>query len=152
MKKRNVKGYTLIELIISMAIISILISIIAVITNSFYKSYRISYINNERLEEKNYIISQFNNIVDYANEKAIKITIENNQSLDEWSIKLENKVIFSYKKVNSSFYNINNELIKKFNRIIDIKISYYSGNSILVEIYFDNNEKEILIKNIINNS
>ena len=52
-KYSNDKGYTLIELVVSIAIIAILLSMIAVITNSFYKSYRASYAENKRVEEKN---------------------------------------------------------------------------------------------------
>ena len=51
-KYSNDKGYTLIELVVSIAIIAILLSMIAVITNSFYKSYRASYAKNKRVEEK----------------------------------------------------------------------------------------------------
>ena len=65
-KYLNNKGYTLIELVVSIAIIAILLSMIAVITNSFYKSYRLSYAENERLEEKKYIITQFENIIENA--------------------------------------------------------------------------------------
>lgn len=55
-KYLNNKGYTLIELVVSIAIIAILLSMIAAITNSFYKSYRLSYAENERLEEKNILL------------------------------------------------------------------------------------------------
>ena len=47
-------------------------------------------------------------------------------------------------------YNANNSLIKKFKRIKNIKINQYTQSGIIIEIYLDNNEKETLIKNIIN--
>ena len=137
-KYLNNKGYTLIELVVSIAIIAILLSMIAVITNSFYKSYRLSYAENERLEEKKYIITQFENI------------IENDISLTKWSLRLDNEIIFSYDQTSSSMYNANDSLIKKFKRIKNIKINQYTQSGIIIEIYLDNNEKETLIKNIIN--
>ena len=137
-KYLNNKGYTLIELVVSIAIIAILLSMIAAITNSFYKSYRLSYAENERLEEKKYIITQFENI------------IENDISLTKWSLRLDNKIIFSYDQTSSSMYNANDSLIKKFKRIKNIKINQYTQSGIIIEIYLDNNEKETLIKNIIN--
>lgn len=149
-KYLNNKGYTLIELVVSIAIIAILLSMIAVITNSFYKSYRLSYAENERLEEKKYIITQFENIIENANQNAKKVIIENDISLTKWSLRLDNKIIFSYDQTSSSMYNANDSLIKKFKRIKNIKINQYTQSGIIIEIYLDNNEKETLIKNIIN--
>ena len=146
----NNKGYTLIELVVSIAIIAILLSMIAAITNSFYKSYRLSYAENERLEEKKYIITQFENIIENANQNAKKVIIENDISLTKWSLRLDNKIIFSYDQTSSSMYNANDSLIKKFKRIKNIKINQYTQSGIIIEIYLDNNEKETLIKNIIN--
>lgn len=146
-KYLNNKGYTLIELVVSIAIIAILLSMIAVITNSFYKSYRLSYAENERLEEKKYIITQFENIIENANQNAKKVIIENDISLTKWSLRLDNEIIFSYDQTSSSMYNA---LIKKFKRIKNIKINQYTQSGIIIEIYLDNNEKETLIKNIIN--
>ena len=94
-KYLNNKGYTLIELVVSIAIIAILLSMIAAITNSFYKSYRLSYAENERLEEKKYIITQFENIIENANQNAKKVIIENDISLTKWSLRLDNQRIFS---------------------------------------------------------
>lgn len=149
-KYLNNKGYTLIELVVSIAIIAILLSMIAVITNSFYKSYRLSYAENERLEEKKYIITQFENIIENANQNAKKVIIENDISLTKWSLRLDNEIIFSYDQTSSSMYNANDSLIKKFKRIKNIKINQYAQSGIIIEIYLDNNEKETLIKNIIN--
>ncbi|MBS5852387.1 MAG: prepilin-type N-terminal cleavage/methylation domain-containing protein [Staphylococcus sp.] len=149
-KYLNNKGYTLIELVVSIAIIAILLSMIAVITNSFYKSYRLSYAENERLEEKKYIITQFENIIENANQNAKKVIIENDISLTKWSLRLDNEIIFSYDQTSSSMYNANDSLIKKFKRIKNIKINQYTQSGIIIEIYLDNNEKETLIKNIIN--
>ncbi len=149
-KYLNNKGYTLIELVVSIAIIAILLSMIAAITNSFYKSYRLSYAENERLEEKKYIITQFENIIENANQNAKKVIIENDISLTKWSLRLDNKIIFSYDQTSSSMYNANDSLIKKFKRIKNIKINQYTQSGIIIEIYLDNNEKETLIKNIIN--
>ena len=149
-RDRNNKGYTLIELVVSIAIIAILLSMIAVITNSFYKSYRLSYAENERLEEKKYIITQFENIIENANQNAKKVIIENDISLTKWSLRLDNEIIFSYDQTSSSMYNANDSLIKKFKRIKNIKINQYTQSGIIIEIYLDNNEKETLIKNIIN--
>ena len=149
-KYLNNKGYTLIELVVSIAIIAILLSMIAVITNSFYKSYRLSYAENERLEEKKYIITQFENMIENANQNAKKVIIENDISLTKWSLSLENEIIFSYDQTSSSMYNANDSLIKKFKRIKNIKINQYTQSGIIIEIYLDNNEKETLIKNIIN--
>ena len=149
-KYLNNKGYTLIELVVSIAIIAILLSMIAVITNSFYKSYRLSYAENERLEEKKYIITQFENIIENANQNAKKVIIENDISLTKWSLRLDNEIIFSYDQTSSSMYNANDSLIKKFKRIKNIKINEYTQSGIIIEIYLDNNEKETLIKNIIN--
>ena len=149
-KNLNNKGYTLIELVVSIAIIAILLSMIAAITNSFYKSYRLSYAENERLEEKKYIITQFENIIENANQNAKKVIIENDISLTKWSLRLDNKIIFSYDQTSSSMYNANDSLIKKFKRIKNIKINQYTQSGIIIEIYLDNNEKETLIKNIIN--
>lgn len=148
-KYLNNKGYTLIELVVSIAIIAILLSMIAVITNSFYKSYRLSYAENERLEEKKYIITQFENIIENANQNAKKVIIENDISLTKWSLRLDNEIIFSYDQTSSSMYNANDSLIKKFKRIKNIKINQYTQSGIIIEIYLDNNEKETLIKNII---
>ena len=149
-KYLNNKGYTLIELVVSIAIIAILLSMIAAITNSFYKSYRLSYAENERLEEKKYIITHFENIIENANQNAKKVIIENDISLTKWSLRLDNKIIFSYDQTSSSMYNANDSLIKKFKRIKNIKINQYTQSGIIIEIYLDNNEKETLIKNIIN--
>lgn len=149
-KYLNNKGYTLIELVVSIAIIAILLSMIAVITNSFYKSYRLSYAENERLEEKKYIITQFENMIENANQNAKKVIIENDISLTKWSLRLDNEIIFSYDQTSSSMYNANDSLIKKFKRIKNIKINQYTQSGIIIEIYLDNNEKETLIKNIIN--
>ena len=149
-KYLNNKGYTLIELVVSIAIIAILLSMIAVITNSFYKSYRLSYAENERLEEKKYIITQFENIIENANQNAKKVIIENDISLTKWSLRLDNEIIFSYDQTSSSMYNANDSLIKKFKRIKNIKINQYTQSGIIIEIYLDNNENETLIKNIIN--
>lgn len=149
-KYLNNKGYTLIELVVSIAIIAILLSMIAAITNSFYKSYRLSYAENERLEEKKYIITQFENIIENANQNAKKVIIENDISLTKWSLRLDNKIIFSYDQTSSSMYSANDSLIKKFKRIKNIKINQYTQSGIIIEIYLDNNEKETLIKNIIN--
>ena len=149
-KYLNNKGYTLIELVVSIAIIAILLSMIAAITNSFYKSYRLSYAENERLEEKKYIITQFENNIENANQNAKKVIIENDISLTKWSLRLDNKIIFSYDQTSSSMYNANDSLIKKFKRIKNIKINQYTQSGIIIEIYLDNNEKETLIKNIIN--
>ena len=149
-KYLNNKGYTLIELVVSIEIIAILLSMIAVITNSFYKSYRLSYAENERLEEKKYIITQFENIIENANQNAKKVIIENDISLTKWSLRLDNEIIFSYDQTSSSMYNANDSLIKKFKRIKNIKINQYTQSGIIIEIYLDNNEKETLIKNIIN--
>ncbi len=149
-KYLNNKGYTLIELVVSIAIIAILLSMIAAITNSFYKSYRLSYAENERLEEKKYIITQFENIIENANQNAKKVIIENDISLTKWSLRLDNEIIFSYDQTSSSMYNANDSLIKKFKRIKNIKINQYTQSGIIIEIYLDNNEKETLIKNIIN--
>ena len=149
-KYLNNKGYTLIELVVSIAIIAILLSMIAAITNSYYKSYRLSYAENERLEEKKYIITQFENIIENANQNAKKVIIENDISLTKWSLRLDNEIIFSYDQTSSSMYNANDSLIKKFKRIKNIKINQYTQSGIIIEIYLDNNEKETLIKNIIN--
>ena len=149
-KYLNNKGYTLIELVVSIAIIAILLSMIAVISNSFYKSYRLSYAENERLEEKKYIITQFENMIENANQNAKKVIIENDISLTKWSLRLDNEIIFSYDQTSSSMYNANDSLIKKFKRIKNIKINQYTQSGIIIEIYLDNNEKETLIKNIIN--
>ena len=149
-KYLNNKGYTLIELVVSIAIIAIFLSMIEVITNSFYKSYRLSYAENERLEEKKYIITQFENIIENANQNAKKVIIENDISLTKWSLRLDNEIIFSYDQTSSSMYNANDSLIKKFKRIKNIKINQYTQSGIIIEIYLDNNEKETLIKNIIN--
>ncbi|MFR5891988.1 MAG: hypothetical protein ACLUG4_05870 [Bacilli bacterium] len=79
-----------------------------------------------------------------------KVIIENDISLTKWSLRLDNEIIFSYDQTSSSMYNANDSLIKKFKRIKNIKINQYTQSGIIIEIYLDNNEKETLIKNIIN--
>lgn len=148
-KYSNDKGYTLIELVVSIAIIAILLSMIAVITNSFYKSYRASYAKNKRVEEKNYVITQFENMIEDANQNAKELSIENDVSLTKWSVRLDNKIIFSYDQASSSMYNANGILIKTFEKIKNITIHQYTQSGILIEIYLDNEEKETWIKNII---
>ncbi|MBS6562638.1 MAG: prepilin-type N-terminal cleavage/methylation domain-containing protein [Staphylococcus sp.] len=148
-KYSNDKGYTLIELVVSIAIIAILLSMIAVITNSFYKSYRASYAKNKRVEEKNYVITQFENMIEDANQNAKELSIENDVSLTKWSVRLDNKIIFSYDQASSSMYNANGSLIKTFEKIKNITIHQYTQSGILIEIYLDNEEKETWIKNII---
>lgn len=148
-KYSNDKGYTLIELVVSIAIIAILLSMIAVITNSFYKSYRASYAKNKRVEEKNYVITQFENMIEDANQNAKELSIENDESLTKWSLKLDNKIIFSYDQASSSVYNANGSLIQTFEKIKNITIHQYTQSGILIEIYLDNEEKETWIKNII---
>lgn len=148
-KYSNDKGYTLIELVVSIAIIAILLSMIAVITNSFYKSYRASYAKNKRVEEKNYVITQFENMIEDANQNAKELSIENDVSLTKWSLRLDNKIIFSYDQASSSMYNANGSLIKTFEKIKNITIHPYTQSGILIEIYLDNEEKETWIKNII---
>lgn len=148
-KYSNDKGYTLIELVVSIAIIAILLSMIAVITNSFYKSYRASYAKNKRVEEKNYVITQFENMIEDANQNAKELSIENDVSLTKWSVRLDNKIIFSYDQASSSMYNANGSLIKTFEKIKNITIHPYTQSGILIEIYLDNEEKETWIKNII---
>jgi prepilin-type cleavage/methylation N-terminal domain protein len=148
-KYSNDKGYTLIELVVSIAIIAILLSMIAVITNSFYKSYRASYAKNKRVEEKNYVITQFENMIEDANQNAKELSIENDVSLTKWSLRLDNKIIFSYDQASSSMYNANGSLIKTFEKIKNITIHQYTQSGILIEIYLDNEEKETWIKNII---
>ena len=148
-KYSNDKGYTLIELVVSIAIIAILLSMIAVITNSFYKSYRASYAKNKRVEEKNYVITQFENMIEDANQNAKELSIENDVSLTKWSVRLDNKIIFSYDQASSSMYNANGSLIKTYEKIKNITIHQYTQSGILIEIYLDNEEKETWIKNII---
>ena len=148
-KYSNDKGYTLIELVVSIAIIAILLSMIAVITNSFYKSCRASYAENKRVEEKNYVITQFENMIEDANQNAKELSIENDVSLTKWSLRLDNKIIFSYDQASSSMYNANGSLIKTFEKIKNITIHQYTQSGILIEIYLDNEEKETWIKNII---
>lgn len=148
-KYSNDKGYTLIELVVSIAIIAILLSMITVITNSFYKSYRASYAKNKRVEEKNYVITQFENMIEDANQNAKELSIENDVSLTKWSVRLDNKIIFSYDQASSSMYNANGSLIKTFEKIKNITIHQYTQSGILIEIYLDNEEKETWIKNII---
>lgn len=148
-KYSNDKGYTLIELVVSIAIIAILLSMIAVITNSFYKSYRASYAKNKRVEEKNYVITQFENMIEDANQNAKELSIENDVSLTKWSLRLDNKIIFSYDQASSSMYNANGSLIQTFEKIKNITIHQYTQSGILIEIYLDNEEKETWIKHII---
>ena len=136
-KYSNDKGYTLIELVVSIAIIAILLSMIAVITNSFYKSYRASYAKNKRVEEKNYVITQFENMIEDANQNAKELSIENDVSLTKWSVRLDNKIIFSYDQASSSMYNANGSLIKTFEKIKNITIHQYTQSGILIEIYLD---------------
>ncbi|MFR7881662.1 MAG: hypothetical protein ACLU5J_09450 [Christensenellales bacterium] len=98
---------------------------------------------------KNYVITQFENMIEDANQNAKELSIENDVSLTKWSVRLDNKIIFSYDQASSSMYNANGSLIKTFEKIKNITIHQYTQSGILIEIYLDNEEKETWIKNII---
>ena len=102
---------------------------IAVITNSFYKSYRASYAENKRVEEKNYVITQFENMIEDANQNAKELSIENDVSLTKWSVRLDNKIIFSYDQASSSMYNANGSLIKTFEKTAKINTARLPVNN-----------------------
>lgn len=148
MKNINKKGYTLVELIVSIAIIGILFSIIVVVTNSFYRAYNNSRIDNERLQEEKFIVDYIDKITKKANSSDANIEILLKEE-GSWTILLESCEAFSFDQNNITITK-NGNIIKKFNHIrkITIKKSGENITCLIVEIIFDNESIKKIAKNL----
>lgn len=131
-KKKDNKGFTLVELVIVIAILAILVGILAPqYTKYVEKSRKSADVNN--MEELVKAVEVY--VIDSATKDAVKKQDTVTLSLDKDGVKVGGTKL-TKTTADSMFVNAFNEYVKNWDSVV-LKGKHWTGNAISVEVAFD---------------
>lgn len=139
-KHKSIYGYTLIELILSLSLTSILLSILFMMNSGFFEDFNFYYKNVSSDENADYAIAKITNELKRCNDingvTVInnKLNIRVNNVIEDFYYDSVNKCIKSYSSTGGSeiAYNIDGFFVTMSEKTVEISIK--SNNKLLSSI------------------
>lgn len=149
-KKHNIKGFTLTEVLVTIAVSSILFVMVGTVITSFVNSYRFSTrlrdLNNECDTLKSYLLTSS----EYLNSHGYSLKIVEDENKLSLFVKEENIDIFTYFKKEKSVYMHLGNTTTSLEYIQNIEISYLDKNGIVLRIYTVDDGQFVTYYNVLN--
>lgn len=142
MKQAN-KGFTLVELIVTMVIAGIVLVTISIVLADVSKVTRSSRLKQERFNEQSMIVSFFNKTIDQINLNGYDVTIDFTNDYFFFSDysdninflvvgSIDNHSTITYNSQTLNYYRIKNIDIKPYstsNKVFEVEITYDNDDS-----------------------